>query len=431
MLGIVRWSDHKPGPKMHETGRLINLVYPDIPSHLIIRRDSGKQVFGILYDKTLVVMEYGLSDLEHECEDDRAGTIRYMHAYAPKKLTLVGLSVSNSNTYRDYTLDAPYLETTYKFTDIVLDRHYVNEPMVNSVRIKYPMNWGLTNAKFETTIHRTIRISSGEAVIKSMQVSECISANESDTKIKERFVIYEIKPGPDTPLSSAMDLTTKFNNFVTLIAGFPMYPQKIRVTDHNNMEFMYYPRSKLVFDEMFPSSIFEPTDFLSIDPYFEKLLHRWFNLYRQVGNPISEYFASRFTASFPRMWFLDYVNTMQRIYKITDPKLGLLKDCLRDSMEIYKKIAPVDEELIEKINDTRNHYVHNRPRTKDTIETTNYGLAILTNTMSMLIEGKMVSMIASFDPHLQERLLVKIRNLYLHSATHVPGLPGSQEGPGT
>lgn len=410
-----------------------DLSYGDIPKRCVIHGvDPGRVAHGRIYDGRVVVtgpydVISGMLGGAETHVGARMGA--YMHAGGDRVITFEGLKETFTGPLPRNTAEAISI---CRFDNIILDAHYTKAPMVSSVSIKYPFDWGPMPYTEDLGYLKCIRVPSSGITIGIAQESE--KGHLLGYECQELSLVYRIDADPAIDMGKMVKYVWQMNNFLTLFMGWPVYPQRLMMRDATGSQFLYYPGAMFDLKRRIPPTIFtrriEYDD--SIDEQFECLLRQWFLLYRSVGRSISEYFESMRVDSPHRSWFIDNTNTLQRIYKKTDPDMKSLCMHLSDAVEIYRGIYAPDATLITKINATRNHYVHGDPKKPDPmVSTSDLDLARFGNIVAMLIEGKMAKMITGGNSDLRGFILRKIHKKHVENFDDVPGFidyDGSEPG---
>ncbi|MDA8029988.1 MAG: hypothetical protein MPK62_02410 [Alphaproteobacteria bacterium] len=400
-----------------------NLPYKDIPKHCVIHGADPDRVANCrIYDGRVVVtgpydVISGMLGGVKTHEGARMGA--YMHAGGDRVITFERLKETFAGPLPRNTAEAISI---CRFDNIILDAHYTKAPMVSSASIKYPFDWGPMPYTDDLGYLKCIRVPHNGITIGIAQESE--KGHLLGYECEELSLVYRIEADPAIDMGKMMRYVWQMNNFLTLFMGWPVYPQRLMMCDATGAQFLYYPGAIFDLKKRIPPTIFthriEYDD--SIDERFECLLRKWFLLYQRVGRPMSEYFESMRVDNPHRSWFIDNTNTLQRIYKKTDPDMKSLCMHLSDAVKIYRGIYAPDATLITRINATRNHYVHGDPkRPGPMVVTSDLVLARFGNIVAMLIEGKMAKMMACDDPDLLDSILIEIHKKHVTDFNDIPG----------
>ena len=400
--------------------------YEEIPNRCVVMAgDSNRIAYGRIYYRRVMVTgpRDVVSDVLKGVEVHRGTRMgAYMHASGERKITFEGLKEAYVKPLPNDASGVNICESIYTFDNIILDAHYTKIPTVVSARVEYPFDWGMMIDTYEPTCLKRIHIPDSGIIIEVLQESE--RSQILQYKSKGRFLTYKIKADHGIDMNEMMKYIWQLNNFLTLFMGWPIYPQRIAMKDAYNEPFLYYPGSMFYLKKKINTTLFSRRMEYDeqIDERFECLLRRWFLLYRKVGRPISEYFESGRGNSLYRARFIDHTNTIQRIYRKTDKDTRHLCVPLSDAMKIYDGIYSPDPTLITSINETRNHFVHGDSKKLGRfVATSDFDLAKFGNIVAMLIEGKLLNMIAGDDPKLLDTILKKIHRDYVKYMADVPG----------
>ncbi|MDA7959306.1 MAG: hypothetical protein MPJ08_01075 [Nitrosopumilus sp.] len=430
---------HSPPRKRTPDVKLGDLPYEDIPNQcMILGADPDRMAFGRIYDSRVVitgpydVVSSILNEVEPITETRLAA---YAHADGTRKITLEGLKEIRSITQKS-TAGGAICESICTFDNVILDAHYEKIPTVISVRIEYPFNWGMMTNKHEYKCHKSIRVPECGITVEVVQESEF--SRTPNYESKEDFLTYTIKADPGIDMNMMMKYVWQLNNFLTVFMGWPVYPQRLTMIDADGTKFLHYPVELFDLKRRIPPT--EHTHRMEydelMDKRFEDILKKWFLLYRRVGRPVSEYFESVRGDSVYRSRFIDHTNTMQRIYRKTNNDTESLLEMLRDAVNIYRGIYEPGASLMESIKETRNHYVHgDRNKLDPLVVTSDFDLAKFGWIVAMLIEGKLLNMVAGDDPDILDPILRKIHKSHVDCIMKVPGFidydgtePGEDEG---
>ena len=421
---------HSPPPN-NEDEYFADPLYADIPKQCVMfDTDSDRMAWGRIYDGCVVAtgpnqMLANLLKRSEIRDNDALGA--YIHADGARKITFEGILELVEGPLPENSAGVDLWECLYHFDNIILDAHYTKTPIVRSVRIEYPFNWGPMTNTHEHVLHKDIHIPDCGISIKVIQEAE--QDRILDRESIERFLTYRITADAGIDMNDMTKYVWQLNNFLTLFDGSPVYPQRLTMTDTADGKFLYYPRSMFDLKRRIPSTSFARRVEYDeiIHERFECLLRRWFLLYRKVGRPISEYFESvrgnrRHRDGLHRAKFIDHTNTMQRIYRKTDRNTRNLCEPLSDAVNIYQGVYSPDSMLITRMNATRNHYVHgDSEKPRPNAATSDSELSKFSNIAAMLIEGKLMNMIVGDDPDLLHSILEKIHRAYMESIMDVPG----------
>lgn len=421
---------HSPPPN-NTDGEFTDPLYADIPKQCVMfGTGSDRMAWGRIYDGCIVAIGPNKilgSVLKGSKIRDNDALGAYIHADGDRKITFEGILEFAIGPLPKNAAGVDLWECLYHFDNIILDAHYTKAPLVRSVRIEYQFNWGPMTNTHEYVCHKHICIPDSGISIEIVQEAE--QNHILDSEFREKFLTYMIRSDTGIDLNNMTKYVWQLNNFLTLFVGSPVYPQRLTMTDVDDVKFLYYPRSMFDLKRRIP-----PTSFARMVDYdeliherFECLLRRWFLLYRKVGRPISEYFESvrgdyRHRDGLYRARFIDHTNTIQRIYRKTDKYTKHLYVPLLDAMNIYDGVYSPDPMLITRMNSTRNHYVHGDLKTPGpNVATSDFELDKFSNIAAMLIEGKLLNMIMGDDLDLLHTILEKIHRAHMESIMDVPG----------
>lgn len=368
-----------------------------IPKHFILLEQNNlKNIkFGWLNDELLKILvpEQKNSKDVVKINKNYLDARSFIHGIGSKKITFSNTYFKERRLYTELNDDVGCSILKYYFEDIFLGIYYTNDKYITSVKLEYSFFWGPIKDDDESKILKSVKLLDDDLEFMFKQkISEMYGPYNSS---KSYQLVYELKFKKPLKLEKMMKYVWHFNSFLMLIKGEIIFPDTINAETSDGEKFVYLPKLlRYLKQKHVVRKTFSRIGYHEIEKHFDIILNSWFNLYKTIGEPISEYFQTFYTPLGYRSRLLENINSFQRIYKQTDPEIKYLMGSIEDAAKLYHGLRNIDPEYLCNIKETRNHYAHgDLGKLKSGVATELGDIGGMAYFVGMLVESKLISKI--------------------------------------